>query len=342
MGRYWSIIAGLVLGSIAPLFYSIGVSRPAQEPAFRENFYGVKIYGQQAWIVGYYGTVLFSADRGESWVIQRANTPRALFRAEFVNDQKGWISGSYGTLLHTWNGGRNWVDQNTGTSEHLFGIDFVDDKNGWAVGSRGTILRTQDGGASWMHSSLREDVILNSVVFVTPRQGWIAGEFGVIYRTDDGGQTWSKQRSPVEVTVDSGENSNLFFLLSSTPEAAWAFGLDGTILQTRDGLRWEIVHQRGKSNAVTHHHLFAAAIVNGSVWAVGERGTAMRSQLLKRDWRKAEAAFPPVSLNAIDFSPDGFGLIVGNRGSILRSLDGGDRWQRVRLAEPEKKAARSP
>jgi photosystem II stability/assembly factor-like uncharacterized protein len=344
MRRCLAIVAGLVLGSIPPPFYSTAASRALHEPAFRENFYGVKIYGQRAWIVGYYGTVLFSSDRGESWVLQRTHTRRALFRAEFVTDQKGWVSGSYGTLLHTSDGGKSWIGQNTGISDHLFGIDFVDDKNGWAVGSRGTILRTQDGGASWTQVSLREDVILNTVVFVTPHQGWIAGEFGAIYRTDDGGQTWSKQKSPVEVAFDSGENRNLFFLLFSNEQRGWAFGLDGTILETKDGVAWEIVHPSANPDSVTNRHLFAAALANGSLWAVGERGTAIRSEPEKKGWRSEEANFPPVSLNAIDFSADGFGLIVGNRGSILRSLDGGKQWQRLRLAKeaPGTKATRSP
>src|SRR5512145_2889286 len=101
---------------------SISSAAPAQdlarEPALRENFYGVKIRGSRAWIVGYYGTILYSEDRGASWRLQPAGTKEALFRVNFATDKKGWIAGAYGTLLGTEDGGRGWRLLQSGTKEH--------------------------------------------------------------------------------------------------------------------------------------------------------------------------------------------------------------------------------
>ena len=53
-----------------------------------------------------------------------------------------------------------------------------------------------------------------------------------------------KQKSPVEVSFSSGASQNLFALLFTAPADGYAFGLDGLVLRTRDGTRWEIIRRR--------------------------------------------------------------------------------------------------
>ncbi len=301
-----------------------------REPAFRDNFYSVEIRGHLSWIVGYYGTLLHSRDRGLSWEVQNSETREALFRVVFVDEQRGWVSGSYGKILHTSSGGRNWQTQQTPTREHLFGLTFGSEGLGWAVGSRGTVLHTEDGGASWVNRPVTEDVILNDVSFIDARQGWVVGEFGRIYRSRDGGRTWLKQQSPIEVSFVSGQSRNLFRLLFPNSEAGWAFGLDGVILRTRNGERWDVIHQDGASlNYTKRHHLFSASVFGGKKWAVGERGTLLVAAVGDDQWRTAGLRIPPVTLNGIAFGHDGFGLIVGNRGLVFRTEDGGKQWKQI-------------
>src|SRR4029453_1462130 len=219
-----SCLAGLILGFAPPIFSSHAATL-AKEPALQENFYGVQILDSQVWVVGYYGTILHSKDKGLTWEIQPSPTRNSLFQVRFLNGEKGWISGSYGTVLYTTDGGKNWRPQAAGTTEHLFGLTFVNAQIGWSVGSRGTILHTRDGGRSWINSSLSEDLALSSVAFVNSTKGWIVGEFGVIFQTQNGGRNWIKQKSPVEVSFVSGESRNLFALLLEA-ETGLAFGLD--------------------------------------------------------------------------------------------------------------------
>lgn len=332
MPLLFSYIVGPILGLALFSSFALSAENSMREPTFQENFYAVKIRRNRSWIVGYYGTILFSEDRGKTWTIQQSGTRRALFRADFINDDKGWISGSYGTVLYTENGGKSWLRQKSGTAEHVFGIDFVNERSGWAVGSRGTILSSNDGGHTWANRSIGADTILNSVSFVSPERGWIVGEFGVIFHSKNGGKGWIKQKSPIEVSFVSGESQNLFDLLFPNAHEGWAFGLDGVILQTRNGEQWKIAHRDGASrNSVTRHHLFGSAYFDGKLWAVGERGTVIVSQTEKRGWEKVNVPSPPLNLNSIDFAPDGFGLIVGNRGLILRTLDGGNHWSRMKI-----------
>jgi photosystem II stability/assembly factor-like uncharacterized protein len=316
------------------VFLPLGVNAAPneREPAFRDNFYDVAVRDGQSWIVGYYGTILHSSDGGLNWAIQKSPTQEALFRVVFLDAMTGWISGSYGTLLHTRDGGRSWHRQATQTEEHLLGLHFVDAERGWVVGSRGTILRTGDGGKSWVSGSASEDIILNDVRFVNPQQGWAVGEFGRIYSTRDGGRTWAKTKSPVEVSFISGESRNLFRLLFRNSTAGWAFGLDGTILKTQGGQRWQVANPDGAvPPGIKRHHLFSAAFFNGRKWAVGERGTILVAGADNDQWQPARSKVPPLSLNGIAFGSGHLGLIVGNRGLILRTQNGGDDWKPVSL-----------
>ena len=148
----------------------------------------------------------------------------------------------------------------------------------------------------------------------------------------------------MEVSFVSGESRNLFALLFRDSETGWAFGLDGVVLKTRQGSRWEIIRQKREGDTAAANHLFAAAASNGRLWAVGERGTVLQSDPDGLNWQQAKAETPRVSLNGIAFGKNGFGLIVGNRGVMLRTEDGGTTWKRLKIApqEPGKGISRIP
>ena len=334
---------GLILG-LVPAAFDVNADSAPKNPAVNENFYGVQIIGDRLWLVGYYGTILHSPDRGGSWQLQPSPVPNALFTVRFVNPAKGWISGSHGTFLHTDNGGKSWHVQATNTPEHLFGSFWLDEAHSWMVGSRGAMLRTVDGGRSWINSSVPGDLTFSGVYFADPMRGWVSGEFGVIFATEDGGKTWNKQKSPVEVSFSSGESRNLFALLFTQPRTGYAFGLDGVVLKTRDGTRWEIIRQRNDRNSpVDANHLFAAAASGEQLWAVGERGTLLRAETNTDRWQQAVSNIARLSLNAIAFGKDGLGLAVGNRGLVLRTEDGGATWKRLKIdiLSPTKDSARA-
>ena len=67
------------------------------------------------------------------------------------------------------------------------------------------------------------------------------------------------------------------------------------------------------------------------MWAVGERGTLLQSNGDGKHWHQVKAEIPRVSLNGIAFGKDGFGLVVGNRGVVLRTEDGGMTWKRIKI-----------
>jgi photosystem II stability/assembly factor-like uncharacterized protein len=324
-------LGGLVFG-LAALSFRTDAASTLKETSINENFYGVHIVDNRAWIVGYYGTILHSPDRGRTWEIQRSLTKSALFSVKFVDPVNGWIVGSYGTILHSTDAGKSWQAQRADTSEHLFGVAMNDQTRGWIVGSRGVTLRTENGGRAWTGTSVPGDFTFSAVAFVDALRGWIAGEFGVIFHTSDGGKTWVKQNSPVEVSFSSGESRNLFALVIGDKESGYAFGLDGVVLQTGGGDHWKIIRQGTADNRLAGaNHLFAAATLENHLWTVGERGTLLESTSAGRQWQQTKADIPRVSLNGIAFGKNGFGLVVGNRGVILRTDNGGASWQRLKI-----------
>lgn len=73
------------------------------------NFYDITFEGEDGWIVGDGGTILHTADGGESWERQHTEIPYILNAISFVNDEIGFAVGSAETLLQTVNGGRTWA-----------------------------------------------------------------------------------------------------------------------------------------------------------------------------------------------------------------------------------------
>jgi photosystem II stability/assembly factor-like uncharacterized protein len=55
------------------------------------------------------------------------------------------------------------------------------------------------------------------------------------------------------------------------------------------------------------------------------------SSINNHEWSPAGLKAPPLTLNGIAFAQNR-GLIVGNRGVILRSDDAGNEWKQIRIA----------
>ena len=61
--------------------------------------------------VGYYGTILRTADGGVSWDIQSSGTTVLLWAVSFGDANTGVAVGVAGTILRTIDGGLSWIQQ---------------------------------------------------------------------------------------------------------------------------------------------------------------------------------------------------------------------------------------
>jgi photosystem II stability/assembly factor-like uncharacterized protein len=110
------------------------------------------------------------------------------------------------------------------------------------------------------------------------------------------------------------------------------------MLHSNDGgSTWSYV-QTGRKQA-----LFAVDQSVSKLVAVGEKGLIRYSTDRGATWTAPQKGFPDIFtfMRDLEFAPNDLkvGFIVGQRGMVLRTDDGGDSWHQVFPAVEEKKGA---
>lgn len=136
------------------------------------------------------------------------------------------------------------------------------------------------------------------------------------------------------IAVSVLQNPILFTVRFTDTQHGLISGLGGVILQSDDsGETWlyrKIDLKQG---------LYSVRTVPGRAIAIGEKGLMRVSPDGGANWsHAAEGAIPPIYtfMRDLDFAPGGRkGIIVGQGGRILRSVDSGYEWQQVLPAPKE-------
>jgi len=328
---------GTITGTVLPPSYKSGVVKQ-----FEETSYYIKdiefITTTVGWAVGYphwdqptktyTGTIVKTEDGGASWTTQVAGVDELLRGVDFVDAEQGWAVGVNGTVLHTDDGGEHWRQQAVATSDELMDVVFADVNTGWATAVRpihvdwsgntdnweAAIWHTGDGGATWVQQAVPSNAsILQAIDFVDAQRGWAAGvkyigddqygdpeHWAAVYHTDDGGATWTEQYSP-ELAISL---TSVDFVDGTY---GWVAGFptrggitEGAVFHTSDG---------------------------GETWERQEPGNSIYAPL----WD-------------IRFIDQNRGYAVGADyigawgPPVWRTLDGGDTWDKVRMARHENDA----
>lgn len=215
------------------------------------------------------------------------------------------------------------------TTENLHSAAYLDQKNIWVCGRYGTIYHSADNGVTWKKQESGVNELLGSIAFVDPQTGWGAGVKGTILHTGDGGSTWTAQKSNTEFNI-----LDLFFL---NRDLGWAVGENGLVLHTQNGGRdWQF---QGDGADSFYNDVFFVDPQTG--WIVGEFGTLLHTENGGKTWvpqpcadleaTVAESDWdrPLPALYGIYFKDRNQGWVVGMDGIILKTNDGGKRWERV-------------
>lgn len=197
-------------------------------------------------------------------------------------------------------------------------LDVVRTSSGmFAVGERGHIVSSGDG-KTWSQVNTPTRSTLVAITAVGDKL-WAAGHDGVILHSSDGGKTWAAQRRD-PFMLAAGENpadhdprqgKPLLDILFTDENNGIAIGAYSLMLVTSDG-----------GSSWTPKQVLAPAAAANTPAAPME-GDVFSAEDLQLD----EESDP--HLNAIaSTGPSGL-IIVGERGTVLRSDDAGTTWRKL-------------
>jgi photosystem II stability/assembly factor-like uncharacterized protein len=163
--------------------------------------------------------------------------------------------------------------------------------------------------------------------------GWAVGAKGLMLNTVDGGTSWRRAKR-----ITKNALNDITFI----DDEGWIVGQDGIILHSVDrGKQWD----RQESN--WDHSLMGVFFSNRQTgFAIGERGKILSTKDGGRSWEQYPLDWMTVLpenvirigvlfINLYDiFFLDGVhGWIVGEKGAVLYSSDGGRQWELLRVGE---------
>lgn len=288
-------------------------------PVF-ETLFGMSLATSSALTaVGAAGVIIRSTDGGQMWLQQTSGVSNDLRGVSFVDALTGIAVGSDGVIIGTTDGGTTWQPRTSGTTVRLTDIDLVDADTGVAVGDGGTILRTDDGGVTWITQTTGGVEDLAGVDFIDAVTGFVVGSDRAIYRTTDRGQTWTRQ-----ITPEANHNlSSVRFVDAHVGVTTGRVALTSTpvLWTTRDGgVNWTPGDPPAPMNALAFSE-------SSTLIAVGVAGANAVSSDTAATWTSGKHVFTSRSLNDAYFLDGLTGTVVGDRGTILQTADGGITWE---------------
>ena len=182
-----------------------------------------------------------------------------------------------------------------------------------AVGERGVILLSDDAGKTWRQAKVPTSVTLTAVQFPTPTSGWAVGHYGVVLHSVDAGATWTRQLDGVQAARIALRDAQA----ASGQDAATARTLADAQRLVQDGPDKPLLalHFTDKDNGIVvgAYNLAFRTIDGGRTW------TSLMGRL---DNPRGN------HLYAVQAAGDGV-YIAGEQGLVLRSVDGGQTFERV-------------
>jgi photosystem II stability/assembly factor-like uncharacterized protein len=284
-----------------------------------------------------------------------------------------WLVGQSGTMLNVIHDrlgdiGRYGLD----VDDDLLGIACRGTEEAWVVGSSGVILATADAGKTWRVQDPGNGQTLRAVALAATSTVFVAGD-GVFRVTVDGGQSWRDLTAPTQVFTSVAarrkdgqvallaSREGFLFRYDATRDLLSRAGIDGdagmgpgvgaalySVVLSRDGQTAVAVGEGGRMLISRDGGLSfwsqspVVADTIRDVWLVGDQGTrfvAVGDAGLVLDG--ATGGAPTVrprlaagaTLRALHLEASGHGAIVGDRGTLLFTEDGGQSWKQLQTDE---------
>lgn len=197
-------------------------------------------------------------------------------------------------------------------------LDVVATSAGYfAVGERGHVLVSDDGN-QWRQAPVPTRSTLTTIASANGVL-WAGGHDGVIVHSTDGGQTWSRRRVQTWTPdyADPLDGVPVMDILFTDGMNGYAVGAYAMMLVSTDGgVTWEPRQILDHDDAPAADE--PAADEGGDEWTFDAADLELDAEADPHFYAMGQAG-------------DGTLVIVGERGTFLRSSDGGETWVRKRL-----------
>ncbi|HKF54563.1 MAG TPA: YCF48-related protein [Blastocatellia bacterium] len=286
------------------------------------------------------------------WSPVDTGTGDAFYSVNFVSDMIGWANGqtdrdyvspedaqnsnANGNANSNKNSIRPAGKRSTNQNSNSAANDPLKANQGFEV------LHTTDGGQTWKQIPDQFKYKIQAVWFVDPQTGWALTIDRDILHTTDGGATWTTQRKAGTVKykqawnrhtpeLDLPERIDHMKFIDSQHGWAWGGGqrndfgeLPGVLLTTvNGGQNWNEVPFPFTQDVQSMFFLDAR-----HAWASTKEGLYNTTDG-GLNWSKIQTRLPEIQFNAIFFTDDKTGFVVGRSGRMARTTDGGHTWWKM-------------
>lgn len=201
------------------------------------------------------------------------------------------------------------------------------------VGEAGHILFSDDNGLSWVHADVPVSLAITAVAFAGPEQVWATAHHGYLLRSTDSGTSW-------QVKLTGSDVARLSVGAIERRVAELQVMVDNAQPDAREELQWVL------DDAMFALDEASAAIDDGmttpllNVWFANDRdgyvlgayGIFLRTRDGGDTWTvEGNRLENPDNYHLYDIArtPSGTVIVVGEAGTLLRSPDDGNEWERV-------------
>jgi photosystem II stability/assembly factor-like uncharacterized protein len=216
-----------------------------------------------------------------------------------------------------------WRAVTSGTIKNLNAIQFATTDTGYIVGDT-AILKTVNGGDTW--SALAAPPrSMRYVSFRNGTDGVIGGDSATSGASFDGGATWNYQK----LTNFSNIASPVAFLYNADDGQQYAYGVansstPGGSSAYRRSVGLAISWQTRSSYSNNVYGLYCPLV--SQCWAVGYNGLIRKNPDVDGYFGTSQSSGTTRSLRSVHFLDANRGWVVGDSGTILKTINSGSTW----------------